>query len=145
MMRRPDTGVELMEKVVFAAGLLHLCQVPSMFAAPRMLGWKQDLARLEPINRRIVQVIGAAIMIVVIGLGIVVMAAPGELLTTRLGAALACFLGVFWLYRAVVQVVLYRRIWPHGRLGRASHYALSLLFFALTAAYFAAFAVNVTR
>lgn len=133
-----------MQHLVFTAGLLHLCQVPSMIAAPRMLGWKQDLGQLETINRRIVQVIGVAIMIVVVGLGIVVMVAPGELLSTRLGAALAGFLGVFWLYRAAVQVLLYRRIWPKGWLGRASHYGLSLLFFALAAIYFAAFAVNLS-
>ena len=134
-----------MQHLVFTAGLLHLCQVPSMIAAPRMLGWKQDLAQLEPINRRIVQVIGIAIMIVVIGLGIVVMIAPGDLLSTRLGAALAGFLMIFWLYRAVVQVLLYRRIWPKGWLGQVSHYGLSLLFFALSGIYSAAFAVNLSR
>jgi len=116
-----------------------------MIVAPRMLGWERDLARLEPINRRIVRVIGVAIMIVVIGLGIVVMAAPGEMLEGNLGAGLGCFLGIFWLYRAVVQVLVYRHVWPEGRLGRASHYGLSLLFFALAGVYFAAFATNLSR
>jgi hypothetical protein len=135
-----------MQQWVFTAGLLHLCQIPAMVAAPRMLGWKQDLAQLQPINRQIVQVIGIAIMIVVIGLGIVVMIGSAELVSgSPLAGGLTCFLGVFWLYRGAIQVGLYRRIWPGGWLGRASHHGLTVLFFGLSGIYFAAFAHNVTR
>jgi hypothetical protein len=135
-----------MSQIVLAAGLLHFCQVPAMVAAPRMLGWQQDLERLQPINRRIVKVIGLAIVIVVLGLGMVVASAPGELLNGgRLALGLTSFLAVFWLYRAVVQVTLYARIWPGGFLGRASFYGLSVLFFALAGMYLAAFVFNIHR
>jgi hypothetical protein len=132
-----------MKQLVFAAGLLHFCQVPSMIAAPRMLRWRADLSRLEPLNRRIVEVIGLSIMIVVIGLGIVVICAPADLVGgSRLATGLTCFLGVLWLFRAIVQVGVYGRMWPGGWAGRLSHYGMSLLFFALAAVYFAAFATN---
>ena len=135
-----------MEKVVFAAGLLHFCQAPAMVMAPRMLGWKQELERMAPINRRIVQVLGVSMMLVVLGLGIVVMTSARELVGGgRLALGLSGFLGVLWLFRGSVQVLLYRRIWPRGRLGALSHYALSLLFFALAGAYFAAFWINLGR
>jgi hypothetical protein len=134
----------VMQQLVFAAGLLHFCQVPAMLIAPRMLQWKDDLARLQPINRRIAQVLGVAIVIVVLGLGAVVMLAADELVnSSRLAAGMTAFLAVFWLYRAIVQVLVYRRMWPRGPVGLASHFGLTALFFALSAIYSAAFAFNV--
>jgi hypothetical protein len=122
--------------LLFVAGLLHFCQVPAMIVAPRMLGWADDLSKLQPINRRIVKVMGLAIMIVVLGTGVVVMIGCSQLADGGpLAVAFCTFLGVFWLYRGLVQVVLYRRIWPGGVVGQLSHHGLTLLFFALTAAY----------
>ena len=122
-----------------AAGLLHFCQVPAMIVAPRMLGWKEEMAAMSPINRRIVQVMGLAIMLTVLGTGVVVAWGAQEIAAgTPLGAALATFLAVFWTYRAAVQIVVYHRIWPGGFIGRASHYGLCLLFTCLTAVYAAA-------
>ncbi|HEX7008884.1 MAG TPA: hypothetical protein VF184_02815 [Phycisphaeraceae bacterium] len=126
--------------LVLLAGLLHFCQIPAMLAAPRMLGWKEDLAKLAVINRRIVQVIGIAIVIVGVGLGIVVVCAPADVAGgSRAGMGLACFLGVFWGYRAAVQYLLYHRIWPRGVVGRLSHYGLCGLFTFQSVVYLAAF------
>ena len=132
-----------MENLVLAAGLLQFCQVPAMLIAPSVLGWKDDLAKLEPINRRIVQVIGIAIVIVGVGTGIIVVLAPAEVAgASRAGTGLAAFLGVFWGYRALVQVTLYARIWPRGPLGRLSHYGLTALFFFQAIVYLTAFAIT---
>ncbi len=135
-----------LQNLLFLAGLLHFCQVPAMIAAPRMLGWAEDLAKLQVMNRRIVQVMGLAIMIVVLGMGVVVMVGAGDLAAGGpLAAGVCAFLGVFWLYRDVVQIGLYRRIWPGGVVGRLSHYGLCVLFFFLAAAYLFGFAAVLTR
>lgn len=127
------------EHLIMAAGLLHFCQVPAMIVAPKMLEWKKEMAMLTPINRRIVQVIGIAIMLTVLGMGLVVAWGAAEIAAaTPLGLALAIFLTVFWAYRGTVQFVVYHRIWPGGFLGRASHYGLCLLFTFLTLVYGAA-------
>lgn len=125
-----------LQNLLFVTGLLHYCQVPAMIAAPRMLGWKEDLGQLQPINRQIVKVIGIAIMIVVLGMGAVVMVGAGELAQGGpLAVGVCAFLSVFWFYRATVQVTLYRKIWPGGVIGRFSHHGLSLLFYFQAAAY----------
>lgn len=125
-----------LQNLLFVTGLLHFCQLPAMIAAPRMLSWKDDLAKLQTINRQIVKVIGLAIMIVGLGTGIVVMIGAAELAEGGpLAAALLAFLGVFWLYRAIVQIVVYRRIWPGGFMGRLSHYGLCALFSFQAAVY----------
>ena len=60
----------------------------------------------------------------------------------RLGTALAGFLGLFWLYRALVQFLLYSRIWPAGGLGRLSHHGLCALFTFQSAVYLMAAAAG---
>src|SRR5262249_2491199 len=107
---------------VFLAGLLHFCQVPGMLFATRMLGWREDLAKLEPINRRIVHTVGLGVMIAVLGLGAVVMSAPGAVAGgSRLGIALATFLAIFWAFRAAMQLFVYARIWPRQTVAWLSH------------------------
>jgi uncharacterized protein YjeT (DUF2065 family) len=140
------TALLTLRNLIRLAGLLHFCQIPAMMFAPGMLGWKEDIAKLSEINRNIVKVIGGAIVLVVIGTGIVVLIGADQLAAGgRLAAAFCAFLGVFWLYRGTVQVTLYAKIWPGGLLGRLSYLGLSLLFFFLTAAYCAAFAAALRR
>jgi hypothetical protein len=132
--------------LVFVAGLLHLCQIPAMLLAPRMLGWKEDLAKLSVINRRIVQVIGIAIVIGGVGLGVVVASAADEMVSgSRLACGLSAFLAVWWGYRAAVQYLLYLRIWVKGWLGSFSNYGLAALFTFLTAVYLIALVHNLRQ
>ena len=131
-------GLEF-EHLVMAAGLLHFCQVPAMIVAPKMLNWKEEMTAMSPINRRIVQVMGIAVILTVLGLGLVVAFGAEEIAGgTPLGTGLALFLGIFWSYRAGVQILLYHRIWPGGLVGRGSHYGLCLLFTGQSLVYLAA-------
>jgi hypothetical protein len=124
----------LLSKLLFLAGVCHFFQIPAMLVAPRALGWKDDLPRLRPINRAIVIVLGFGMVLTIVGLGVVVMLSSKELANGgRLANALLCFLVLFWLYRAAVQVVVYTRLWP-GNL-RLAHYGLMVLFFSLTSVY----------
>lgn len=139
-------GSVSLENLVFLAGLLQFCQIPAMLCSPKMLGWEEDLAKLSTINRRIVFVMGGGIILTVIGSGLVVVSASSEIAAGgRLGSALACFLGVLWLYRGSMQVVVYSRIWPGGWMGRLSHYGLVALFTFQSAVYFLSFATALMR
>lgn len=132
--------------LVGLAGWLHFCQVPAMMVAPRMLGWDEDLARMQPINRRIFRVMATAIMLTVLGLGLVVGLSPAQVADgSRLGTSLAGFLAVFWTYRGAVQVLVYSRIWPQGILGILSHYGLTALFSFLAGVYWMVLVSGVLR
>lgn len=129
-----------LKNLFLLAGLLHFMQLPAMLAAPRMLDWKSDLAKLSPINRRIVQVIGIGIMIMLMGAGAVVVSAPETIAEGgRLATAFCAYLTVVWAYRGAVQIILYSRLWPTGFWGRASHYGLCVLMAFLTGVYFVGF------
>jgi hypothetical protein len=115
------------------AALLHLVQLPAMFVARRVLDWQGELARLAPINQRILAVIAGGIMVCVLGLSMLVLALHGSLLESRAGVGLCVFLSVFWAYRGAVQFWVYARIWPAGE--RWAHHGLCVLFVVLTTAY----------
>lgn len=118
-----------LENLVWIAGLLQFCQIPAMIVSPKILRWEDDMAKLSPINRKIVLVIGIAILLVGVGSGMVVVLGAREMVAGgRLGSALCGFLGIFWLYRAIVQVFVYSGIWPEGQVARLSHYGLTALF-----------------
>ncbi|MFH1725417.1 MAG: hypothetical protein ABII00_12470 [Elusimicrobiota bacterium] len=135
-----------LRNLVMFTGLLHFCQVPALFFAPRMLDWEKDFSKLRLINRRIFQVIGGAIVLTVLGLGVVVVVASDEIVQGgRLGLSLVCFLGLFWAYRCAIQVLLYARIWPEGWLARLSHYGLTALFTFLSGSYLVVFVLILLR
>ena len=134
-----------LRNLVRLAGFLQFCQIPAMIFSPKMLNWEEDLAKLSPINRNIVLVIGAAIVLTVVGSGVVVAGATEMVGGGRLGTAFCGFLGVFWLYRDAVQVFLYAKIWPKGALGRLSYYGLTALFTFLAGVYLTAFAVTLLK
>ncbi len=132
--------------IVFVAGLSQLANLPAMLIAPKMLGWKDDLAKLQPINRAIVIVLGIGMSIVIVGSGIVVMVGHREMANgSTLGMALACFLAVVWTYRGLIQIVLYTRLWPKGILGRFSHIGLGALFVFQAAIYWVCFLVGISK
>lgn len=122
--------------ILFLCGALHFCQLPAMLVAPKMLGWKEDLAKLTPINGWIFRVIAGGIMITVMGTGALVMVSASEIaMGGHLATALCAFLSVFWIYRGSIQIFLYSKIWLKGMTGRGSHIALSLLFSFQAAVY----------
>jgi hypothetical protein len=125
------------------AGALSFCQLPAMAAAPRMLGWADELGRLSTLSQRIVRVIGIAIILVVQGTGVVTLVGASEIGHTRLGTAYAAFVGVFWAFRAAVQRT-YAPFWPRTLLGRFSFWALSGIFSLQAAVFLATFARGIT-
>jgi hypothetical protein len=126
-----------LRRIVLLAGALHFCQFPAAFMVPNTLNWKEELKRLSPLNRRIFLVISLAIMWVGLGLGGVVIIGADEIVSGRpLGVALCFFLGVFWGYRAAVQIFLYSKIWIGGTLGWVTHHGLSGLLVFMSGLYF---------
>jgi hypothetical protein len=122
---------------VAIAGWLHFLQLPAMLAARRILSWDDDLSTLTLVNRRLFKVIVAFIMLTVLGLGAVVVRAPGELVAGgRLGRDLCLFLSTFWLARAFIQAAVLAETFPrNSTAARLSARGLVVLFVTLGALY----------
>jgi hypothetical protein len=132
-----------LENLALLAGLLHFCQMPALFFAPKMLHWREEFAGLSPINRRIFQMIGIALLWMTQGLGVLVVIAHKEMVNgCLLGKSLCFYLGLVWGFRAFVQVFVYWKLWPGGWLGILSNYGLTVLLFFLTGLYFFLFVMG---
>lgn len=126
--------------LVWTAGMLHFVQVPVMIVMSRLLDWPAALAALCPANRAIVRTVMLAIVLVLTGLGVVVVVAPGGLCNgDPLGTALAAFLAALFGYRSYVQLGVYARHWPGGRAARALHRGLAGMFTLQAGVYLLAF------
>lgn len=130
-------ALETAEVLLITAGALHYLQIPSMAYLRRgALKLESDLARLTPVNARIVRVFVVAVMLLLLGLGASAMAQPDAWLSSPLGTFLSLLLGGFWVARAGAQIWLFR-VWPAGSSNRSLYFGLLALYTYLALSYLA--------
>jgi hypothetical protein len=120
---------------LWLAGIGHFVVLIASFQVPRRLGWKEDLAKLAPFNRKLMWVHGGFAVLTIIAFGILTLALHNQLLHgDRAALGLAAFIGVYWASRIVVDFTYYEhKDWPRGPGFVAGHVMLTLLFFFLSA------------
>lgn len=123
--------------VLWLAGIGHFCVLIASFQVPSRLGWKEDLAKLTPFNRKLMWVHGGFAILTIIAFGVLTLALHGEMLSgDRAALFLAAFIGIYWTARIVVDFVYYEhKDWPHGRAFVVGHALLTLLFVYLAVTY----------
>ena len=133
-----------MRILLMVAGLGQLGLAAGSLAIPRVLGWREDTARLRPLTRQIFWTYAAYIWSFHVCFGLVSLLAPEWLLDrTPLAAAVCGFISVYWGARLVLQFTfLDRSEAPRGAVYVAAEIALVSLFAALTAVYGAALVVH---
>jgi hypothetical protein len=122
---------------LWLAGLGHFCVLIASFQVPSRLGWRQDLAKLTPFNRKLMWVHGGFAILTIAAFGILTLALYNEMLRgERAALYLAGFIGIYWTTRIVVDFTYYEhKDWPRGRGFVAGHILLNLLFAFLAATY----------
>jgi hypothetical protein len=120
----------LFSVVLWLAGVGHFCVLIASFQVPGRLGWKEDLAKLTPFNRKLMWVHGGFAVLTIMAFGILTLALHNELLRgDRAALGLAAFIGVYWAARIIVDFTYYdHKDWPRGRGFVAGHILLTLLF-----------------
>ena len=122
---------------LWIAGIGHFCVLIASFQVPSRLGWKEDLAKLTPFNRKLMWVHGGFAVLTIIAFGVLTLTLHGEMLRgDRAAIALAAFIGIYWTTRLVVDFAYYEhKDWPTGRAFVVGHAMLTLLFVCLAATY----------
>jgi hypothetical protein len=120
---------------LWLAGIGHFVVLIASFQVPRRLGWKEDLAKLTPFNRKLMWVHGGFAVLTIIAFGILILTLHDEFLSgDRAALGIAAFIGVYWAARIAVDFTYYgHKDWPSGRGFIAGHILLTLLFFFLSA------------
>ena len=73
----------------------------------RLFDWKRDLASLSSINRQVMQVLNLSLTFAFVIFAYVSWFHVDELLSSDLGHAFLALIALFWLLRAIQQVVFF--------------------------------------
>jgi hypothetical protein len=128
---------KLLSSALWLAGLGHFCVLVASFQVPARLGWKTDLAKLTPFNRKLMWTYGGFTVLTILAFGILTLALHSELLRgDRAALGLAGFIGIYWSARIAVDALYFRHSdWPKGVLFVVGHALLTTLFLGLAATY----------
>lgn len=128
----------LLSWALWLAGLGHFVILAASFQVPSRLGWKEDLRKLTPFNRKLLWTYGGFTVLTIAAFGILTLYLHAELLQgTHSALALAVFIGVYWTVRILVDMFYFSHAdWPEGASFRIGHILLTSLFVALALTYF---------
>jgi hypothetical protein len=94
--------------LVIAGGIFNLIFVVFHLTFPRLFRWDEDLRSLTFLNRAIMPVLNLCLTFAFAIFGVVSLIHTDEMLGTALGRTLLVLLALFWLARAVEQVVFFK-------------------------------------
>jgi hypothetical protein len=136
-MNMPRNLEQWLSLAIWLAGAGHFCVLMASFQVPRRLKWKEDLAQLTTLNRKIMWVYGGFTVYTIAAFGAMTLALHSELMRGEHAAlALASFIGLYWLLRIVVDFAYYsHQDWPRGTAFRLGHVLLTSLFVFLSSSY----------
>jgi hypothetical protein len=122
---------------LWLAGAGHFVILIASFQVPIRLKWKDDLRSLMPFNRKLLWVQGGFTVLTIIAFGTLTLALHAELLRgDRAALGLACFIGLYWAARVLVDAVYFsHRDWPQGTQFVIGHVLLTSLFVLLAVFY----------
>lgn len=127
----------LFSLALWLAALAQVGLLVVSLQVPARLNWRQELAVLQPFNRKLMWAYGIFVVLTYLGFAALTLGLHGELLRgDRAAVGLALFMGFYWLARIVVDLTYFEsRDWPRGRFLQLGHWLLNGVFVFLTATY----------
>ncbi|HWA83125.1 MAG TPA: MBOAT family protein, partial [Fimbriimonadaceae bacterium] len=97
------------DRGLWVMGAAHFLVLVASFQVPSKLGWKEELPRLSPFNRKLMYAYGAFIVLTIVSFGTFTLALHRDLLAgSRASVFFAGFIAVFWLLRIGLDCFYYR-------------------------------------
>ena len=97
-----------MEAMIKAGGIYCFCFVAFHLMFWRIFKWRDDLRSLSFLNRAIMQVVNLSLTFAFVIFGYISLLHSKELLHTSLGHSLLILIALFWLFRAIEQIVFFK-------------------------------------
>ncbi len=119
------------------AGWGHFLVLVASFQVPSRLGWKQELACLRPLNRKLLWTYGGYIVGNITTWGVLTLVLRAEMLTgERSALAILVVIAIFWWSRIVVDAFYFEHSdWPEGVEFVLGHTMLTTLFVCIASTY----------
>ncbi|HKS17116.1 MAG TPA: hypothetical protein VJU16_07370 [Planctomycetota bacterium] len=127
----------MIDLALWLAGVGHFVILAASVQVPARLGWRDDLAKLTPMNRKLMWTYGGFTVLTILAFGVLTLVLHAELLRgDKAALALAAFIGLYWTARIAVDLFYFGHSgWPRGRAFIAGHALLLGLFGALAGTY----------
>ena len=94
--------------LLLLGGVCHFGILTASALVPRVLNWRDELLKLQPLCRHLVWTHGVFIVLVIVGFGLISVAAAPDLANGSRLARLVCgFIAAFWLARLAIQLFLF--------------------------------------
>ena len=94
----------LFDGVLWFAGSGHFIILLASFQVPSRLRWREDLAQLMPLNRKLLWVQSSFTVLTIVAFGVLTLLLHKEMLRgDRSALALVCFIAVYWTARIFVD------------------------------------------
>ena len=97
-----------METFIIAGGFYTIGLIVFHLLFWRIFDWEQDLKRISILNRATMQVLNISLTFCFIIFSYISLVHATGLLTSSLGHSLLMLIALFWLARAIQQIVFYR-------------------------------------
>jgi hypothetical protein len=131
----------LLETGLILAAAGQLCIAVLNLALVRVMGWKEDLARVSLLVREVFYIHSLFISLTLLIFAALTFRFAGEMAGSGLPVYrwLACSIGFFWTIRAVLQVTYYSSVHWRGIASRTiAHVVLLTVYSGFALAYFGA-------
>ena len=127
----------LFSLALWLAGIGHFVILTASVQVPSRCGWKKDLAKLTPFNRKLFWIYSLYTFGTILIFGLLTLFLHAELLRgDRAALALAAFIGVFWAGRIGIDSFVFRHDdWPKGSAFVVGHLLLTSLFVCIAVTY----------
>lgn len=131
----------IFDLALWLAGAAHFVILFASFQVPSRLRWKEDLAQLMPLNRKLLWVQSSFTVLTIIAFGTLTLVLHKEMLRgDRAALGLVCFIAIYWTARILVDAFYFAHDdWPKGKQFVIGHFLLTSLFVALASTYWALF------
>ncbi|MEO3407765.1 hypothetical protein AAFN85_27855 [Mucilaginibacter sp. CAU 1740] len=132
------------QSIIRLAGLAQIGLVLGSLAVPRVLNWRGELAKVQPLIKQMFWNYAAYILVINLCFGLVSMFCYRELSNgSTLAMLLTGFITAYWISRVLVQFFYFdRAAFPTGIWHKAGETVLVTLFVFLSIVYSSAACIN---
>lgn len=126
-----------LEVLLSLAGVGQLLLCAAALAIPKVLDWKNDFRRLQPLTRRVFWVYAGYIWFTILSIGLGSTFAAGLLVEdSGLATAVCVYVALFWGARLVIQFACFgRSVYPRTPALHVVEFTLITLFVFLASVY----------
>ena len=125
-----DSRLALLRFLLTLAGCGHFLVLCAGAQVPWRLGWREELSRLRPLNRKLLWGYYGYIASFIVTFGIVILRLREEMLAGERGASTLLFIiATFWTGRILIDAIVFEHDdWPSGTTFVIGHTLLTSLF-----------------